>query len=87
MNELFQFGTGHGLFGGHLRHWKEIDDTCQLCLEEEETSDHLMWDCPALAYWREADTADEMEQRIIELAELEPVKELMQARGEQVKVA
>jgi ribonuclease HI len=87
MNELFQFGTGHGLFGGHLRHWKEIDDTCQLCLEEEETSAHLMWDCPALAYWREADTADEMEQRIIELAELEPVRELMQARGEQVKVA
>jgi hypothetical protein len=33
------------------------------------------------------EAADEMEQRIIELAELEPVKELMQARGEQVKVA
>jgi hypothetical protein len=44
-----------------------------------------LWDCPALAYWWEADTADEMKQRILELAELEPVKELMQARGEQVK--
>jgi ribonuclease HI len=22
LNELFQFGTGHGLFGGHLRHWR-----------------------------------------------------------------
>jgi hypothetical protein len=40
--------------------WKEIDDTCQLCLEEEETSDHLMWDCPALAYWREAAEMNKM---------------------------
>jgi hypothetical protein len=54
---------------------------CQLCLEEEETSDHLMWECLALTYWREADTAKEMEQRILKLAELKPVKELMQARG------
>jgi hypothetical protein len=28
----------------------------------------------------------QMEQRILKLAELKPVKELMQARGEQVKV-
>jgi hypothetical protein len=69
--------------GAILRHWKKIDDTCQLCLKEE---DHLMWECPALAYWWEADTANEMEQRILKLVELEPVKELMQARGEQVKV-
>jgi len=53
LNGLFQLGTGHGLFGGHLRHWKKIDATCLLCLEEEETVWHLMKECPATAFWRD----------------------------------
>jgi hypothetical protein len=44
-----------------------------------------MWECPALTYWREADTTEEKEQRIIQLAEHKPVKELMQARSELIK--
>jgi hypothetical protein len=85
LNELFQFGTGHGLFGGHLRHWREIDGECLLCLEEEETSAHLMWECPALAWWREADAAEKMEERIFELARIEAVVELRQTRETQIK--
>ena len=85
LNGLFQFSTGHGLFGGHLRHWKEIDDECLLCREEEETSAHLMWECPALAWWREADTASEGTSRILKLMKLEPVVKLQQERGTQIK--
>jgi hypothetical protein len=31
-------------------------------------------------------TAEEMEQRIFELAELQPVRELLQVRGGQIKI-
>lgn len=84
LNDLFQFGTGHGLFGGHLKHWLQIDETCQLCLEGDETSAHLLWECPALAWWRETSTADDAVGKILELAKLKPVAEMLQENGKRI---
>ena len=39
---IFQAVTGHGLFGHHIRKWKnDIDQKCQCCMEEMETAWHL----------------------------------------------
>ena len=49
INLIVQFATGHGLFGHHLHHWRpNIDSTCHLCEEAEETAEHLLWECAAL---------------------------------------
>ena len=41
--------SGHGLFRGHVGHWKELlDPTCTLCGEDVETPWHLWKECPAL---------------------------------------
>lgn len=42
--------TGHGNFGCHLKKLGLVeDDTCRLCLEEQETAAHILCQCPALA--------------------------------------
>jgi hypothetical protein len=28
---------------------KDLEDSCRLCMEESETTQHLMWECPAVA--------------------------------------
>jgi ribonuclease HI len=51
---LTQIITGHNRFNRHeslVNH--EVDATCRLCLEDEETSWHLVGECPALWYNRE----------------------------------
>ncbi len=46
---LIQVVSGHGLFRGHVGHWKEeLDPTCTLCGEDAETALHLWTECPAL---------------------------------------
>ncbi len=49
---LIQAATGHGLFAAHLAHWRNIDPLCKLCCEEDETSEHIWNECPALEQWR-----------------------------------
>ena len=51
---LSRFRSGHHT---QLRRWlvmakREEDDTCRLCGEEEESSEHLWIRCPALATTR-----------------------------------
>ena len=51
---LSRFRSGHHT---QLRRWlvmvkREEDDTCRLCGEEEESSEHLWIRCPALALVR-----------------------------------
>ena len=47
-NLLFQVTTGHGFFAAHLAKWRNIEDECKLCLEDEESSWHIYTECPAL---------------------------------------
>ena len=45
-----QMLTGHSILQYHL--WKmkfEDDPTCEQCLEDEETVEHFLRDCPAFA--------------------------------------
>ncbi len=49
---LIQAATGHSLFAAHLAHWRDIDPLCKLCCEEDETSEHIWSECPALEQWR-----------------------------------
>lgn len=48
LNLLVQAGTGHALVAYHTVKWVDGDKTCKLCLEEEETTEHLYFECPAL---------------------------------------
>ena len=48
---------------------------CRLCLEEDETWDHIFFECPALNYWRE-DTHDDHIDTIIKMLKIEEIKEL-----------
>jgi len=62
INLLCQAMSGHGLFRGHVGHWKEeLDPTCTLCGEDVETPWHLWKDCPAL----------ELERRQVESREID----------------
>jgi kelch-like protein 2/3 len=58
INLIFQIVTGHSLLNHHMSHWHpELDPTCPRCLEADETTSHILEDCPALEEkrwsWRE----------------------------------
>ena len=55
LNLLIQAGTGHALVAYHISKWTDLDPTCKLCLETEETTEHLFYRCPALS-WERRDT-------------------------------
>ena len=49
LNLLTQACTGHALVAHHVRQWvEELEDECEMCLEAEETTAHLFFECPAL---------------------------------------
>ena len=49
LRKLVAIATGHGGFGYHLKRMKILsDDTCRLCMEDEETAAHVVCQCPAL---------------------------------------
>ena len=39
---------GHGMFTAHLAHWRDMEPTCKLCEEGDQTTWHLFSECPAL---------------------------------------
>jgi zinc-binding in reverse transcriptase len=42
--------TGHCDLRSHMhRIGKALEDTCRLCMEERETAQHIMCECPAVA--------------------------------------
>lgn len=83
-NELslyVQATTGHGLFAGHLAKWRDIDPQCKLCLEEDETADHLWLECPALErvrFERRADTRTKEEIKILNFFKTKAITKLME---------
>ena len=51
LNLLVQACTGHALVAHHVNQWVAgLADECQMCLEDEESTAHLFFECPAL--WR-----------------------------------
>ena len=51
LNLITQVCTGHALVAHHVGKWVEgVEDECEMCLEAEETTAHLFFECPAL--WR-----------------------------------
>ena len=51
--KVTQFITGHGYFNYHQFKCGQTDDPlCRLCLEEDESAAHLLYDCPALELTR-----------------------------------
>ena len=49
LNLLVQACTGHALVAHHVNQWVAgLADECQMCLEDEESTAHLFFDCPAL---------------------------------------
>ena len=53
LNLLFMAGTGHALVAYHVSKWIDnFDTTCELCLEDEETTAHIFQSCPALEWTR-----------------------------------
>ena len=82
---IFQAKTGHGLFGHHISKWKkkDIDQTCQCCLEEDmETARHLWSECPAPTSKKQSTSQGKDGPMDVEIQffETEPVRELMVLR-------
>jgi hypothetical protein len=49
LGQLVQFFTGHNNLMKHQFNINnDVDSTCRLCLEDEETSWHVIAECPAL---------------------------------------
>ena len=88
LNLLFQACTGHGLFRGHLAKWRDVDPTCQLCLEDEEKADHLWSECPALWNERRERQSEHTRQKYFELDVIKffkapSVRDMMTRNGEE----
>ena len=83
---LVQAVSNHGLFGQHLSHWnKDLDSTCQCCLEDEETSYHLWNECPALERERERhhQMVNEIPKEVVlvKYFKLDPITEVLKERS------
>lgn len=48
LNLLVQVCTGHALVAHHISQWTELEEPCEMCLEDDETTSHLFFECPAL---------------------------------------
>ena len=83
LNILIQAGTGHALVNHHTHQWVDGDDECELCLEGEETTEHLYFECPAL--WqlrRETNNLDtNFEDKVIIFFSDEVLKNLFSRRA------
>ncbi|XP_040567952.1 uncharacterized protein [Lepeophtheirus salmonis] len=53
MKLIVQVYTGHGPFLAHLSKWKSTSATCNVCMEELQTADHLINRCPSLSYTKD----------------------------------
>jgi ribonuclease HI len=92
LNLLFQAITGHGLFAAHLSKWKDVDNICKLCGEEDETALHVWDSCPALEKERRERELDPRNRRskeveIIRFFEIKAVKEMMSENSAGCKAA
>ena len=53
VSDLAQITTGHGFFAAHMWYWDgEVDPTCKLCGEGEESSLHIWQSCKAVEHLR-----------------------------------
>ena len=54
LSRLVQFLTGHNKLKRHKNIQNNVDDphSCRLCFEEEESSFHVIAECPATQYYR-----------------------------------
>ena len=86
LNLLIQGITGHALVANHLRKWHRMEDTCGLCLENEESMMHILKECPALeGLRRELDNEETTsEERILRILNHETVVELMAERSHSI---
>lgn len=51
---LFKLRTGHNRLKANLARFNsQLDPTCQFCEEEDESTTHVLLDCPALELERE----------------------------------
>ena len=82
---LYQAVTGHGLFRGHLWHWRtDVDPTCQLCGEGEETAEHLWEKCPTIERRRREIVASDATilRKVLQVFEIEKITNLMDRNTE-----
>ena len=65
LNLIVQACTGHALVNHHISKWNNIEDICEMCLESEETTSHLYFECPAL--WQAREERKSLENMALEL--------------------
>ena len=78
--------TGHALVAYHVSKWIDnLDTTCELCLEDEETTAPLFQACPALEWTRRQMFIDDKEpiwNRLLRFFSITTVRTLFQTRSE-----
>lgn len=89
LNLLVQVGTGHALVGYHLGKWTALNDTCELCLEDEESIEHLYFECPALARMRfEMEALDNdktIERKLVNYFNVVTLRDLFSSRSSELR--
>ena len=84
LNLLVQVITGHALVAYHMGKWlPQLDKTCNLCREDEETTSHIYFECPVMRWARletEA-TGRNLEDGILSLFGRPVIEELFETRS------
>ena len=84
LNLLFQAGTGHALVAHHIGKWVEgIEDECELCLEGQESTEHIFFECQALERHRREikATTRTMEKDLVSFFNYPSIRDLFERRG------
>ena len=85
LNLITQVMTGHALVAYHMGKWTPwLDTTCKLCLEDEESTSHLFFNCPAMAWARleVGATGRSLEEDILSFFGTPALRELLNERSD-----
>ena len=84
LNLITQACTGHALVAHHVGKWVEgVEDECEMCMEAEETTAHLFFECPAL--WRQREEVKSLnvgiEQQVLAFFSTKSLIQLFEKRA------
>ena len=88
IRKIIAIATGHNTLGYHMKNkGYEDDDLCRHCLEEEETSHHIAFECPAFETRRRQiligmDKTDTLTKALKLMKEFEMFEEVMKSNQE-----
>lgn len=81
IKRITQFISGHGPFGGHIKHWVDIDPRCKLCEDGEELPWHWITECRKTPLVRGEITI----KTILSFSQLESIESCMKVNASKLR--